>query len=33
VRSEGVDIYDIIEGIVALGNLLLGAFFVAWIIM
>jgi len=29
VRSESVDIYDIIEGIVALGSLLLGVFFVA----
>jgi len=33
VRSESVGIYDIAEGIVALGSLLLGVFFVAWIIM
>jgi len=29
VRSESVDTYDIIEGIVAVGSLLLAAFFVA----
>jgi len=33
VRSESVDIYDIIEGIVAVGALALAAFFVVWIII
>jgi len=31
VRSESVDIYDIIEGIVAVGALALAAFLLAWI--
>jgi len=33
VRSESVDIYDIIEGIVAVGSMVLAAFFIAWLII
>jgi len=33
VRIESVDIYDIAEGIVAVGSMVLAAFFIAWLII